>query len=68
MPIYDYICTCDKKETKEELQNISHPKPIYCSCGKEMNKTISNSSFQLKGSGWAKDSYQKTKTISTDES
>lgn len=59
MPIYNYICICDKKEQKEELQKLNNEIPIYCSCQKEMIKTVANTSFQLKGPGWAKDLYHK---------
>lgn len=57
MPIYEYEClSCGKNF--EYFQSISE-KPIKkCeSCGGKVQKVISQSSFQLKGSGWYKTDY-----------
>ncbi|MCP4213656.1 MAG: zinc ribbon domain-containing protein [bacterium] len=52
MPLYEYKCnTCDK--TFEVLQKMNADPLatcLYCQGGVE--KLISSSSFQLKGSGW----------------
>jgi len=55
MPIYEFICECG--EEKEELVSIGTDTIVCSSCGKLMTKTISKSSFILKGSGWAFDGY-----------
>jgi len=61
MPIYNFICEC--KNEKEMLVKLG-TNSIKCEeCGKDMKKTISLSSFHLKGSGWAFDNYgSKTKS------
>jgi len=52
MPIYEYSC---KKcgEVIEKIQKFSDP-PLkkHAGCGGTLTKLISQSSFQLKGSGW----------------
>ena len=52
MPIYEYHC---KKcgEVIEKIQKVSDP-PLkkHPGCGGSLTKLISQSSFQLKGSGW----------------
>lgn len=58
MPIYEYRCKKCKTE-KEELQGYDDPPPKCEKCEKEMQKVISQTSFQLKGGGWYKDGYQK---------
>ena len=52
MPIYEYRCkACGKEfETMQKFSDEPLKKCIYCS-GK-VEKLISRSSFQLKGSGW----------------
>ena len=53
MPIYEYVC--DKcGEHLELLQKVGDPAPKRCAqCKKgKMEKLISRTSFQLKGSGW----------------
>ncbi len=53
MPIYEYRCiACG--QTSEFLQKVSDkPKKDCPECGKlELVKIISNTSFQLKGTGW----------------
>jgi len=51
MPIYEYECPkCGQFET---TQRITEPPLKKCpACGAKIRKLISNSSFQLKGSGW----------------
>lgn len=52
MPIYEYSClSCEADH--EIIQKISDaPLTICPSCGGELKKKISNSSFVLKGTGW----------------
>ncbi len=52
MPIYEYKCTgCN--EHFEVMQKISDDPLIECtSCGGELKKLITNTSFVLKGGGW----------------
>ncbi len=65
MPIYDYLCTkCEHKfdhhfQTFSEAEKFeSKLKCPKCKSVKK-EKLISDSSFQLKGKGWAKDRYGK---------
>ncbi len=52
MPIYEYECTVCS-ERREYLQRFSdEPLKVCPSCGGELKRLISNSSFILKGSGW----------------
>ena len=52
MPIYEYECqSCGS--IVEHWQKITDPPLETCeSCGGEMKKLISQSTFHLKGSGW----------------
>lgn len=52
MPIYEYQCTkCG--EIFEVFQKMSDDPLSECRfCGSKVEKLISHSSFQLKGSGW----------------
>ena len=52
MPLYEYSChRCGK--TIEALQKFSdEPLTVHEDCGGELEKLISRSAFQLKGSGW----------------
>lgn len=52
MPIYEYSCKKCKKR-HELLQRMSDAQLTICpSCGGELKKLMSNTSFVLKGSGW----------------
>lgn len=52
MPIYEYECTVCA-ERREFLQRFNDEPIKTCpSCGGELRRLISNSSFILKGSGW----------------
>ncbi|MEA1969353.1 MAG: zinc ribbon domain-containing protein [Thermodesulfobacteriota bacterium] len=52
MPIYEYECE-DCGSIEEAFQKISEEPLIVCKkCQGHLNKLISQSSFQLKGSGW----------------
>lgn len=59
MPIYEYRCEkCGK--VFEVLQRFSDdPVKIHENCGGEVEKLISHSAFQLKGSGWYQTDYAK---------
>jgi putative FmdB family regulatory protein len=52
MPIYEYKCTkCD--QSFEIMQKITDaPLSVCNSCGGELKKLITSTSFVLKGSGW----------------
>ncbi len=52
MPIYEYQCEqCGK--IVENWQKVSDPPLTECdSCKGRMHKLVSQTSFQLKGSGW----------------
>jgi putative FmdB family regulatory protein len=59
MPIYEYRCEkCGK--VFEILQRFSDaPLKTHEDCGGEVEKLISHSAFQLKGSGWYQTDYAK---------
>lgn len=62
MPIYEYKCEkCNK--VFEELKSVSEDyKNTICECGNKAYKIISsNTSFILKGKGWASEGYSKDK-------
>jgi len=73
MPIYEYGCKSCHREF-EYQQRMSDPEKTVCeACGGELERLISRTAFQLKGSGWYKDLYSsskpaETKTESTTES
>lgn len=51
MPIYEY--QCDKCGTFETTQRITEKPLAKCpTCKGKVRKLISNTSFQLKGTGW----------------
>ena len=59
MPIYEYRCEkCGK--VFETLQKFSDPPiRVHEECGGAVEKLISHSAFQLKGSGWYVTDYAK---------
>ena len=59
MPIYEYLCqSCGKKF--ELLQKFSDaPLTIHEECGGAVEKLISTSALQFKGSGWYVNDYAK---------
>lgn len=62
MPIYEYKCkACDREF--EYQQRMADPDRTDCeACGKpELERLISRTAFQLKGSGWYKDLYSSSK-------
>ena len=51
MPIYEY--ECGKCGVFEQSQRITEPALTKCpTCRRKVRRLISNTSFQLKGSGW----------------
>lgn len=62
MPIYEYQCKSCHREF-EYQQRMSDPEKTLCeSCGTEaLERIISRTAFQLKGSGWYKDLYSSSK-------
>lgn len=62
MPVYEYRCNACGREF-EYQQRMSDPEKTTCeSCGQEkLERLISRTAFQLKGSGWYKDLYSSSK-------
>ena len=62
MPVYEYKCKACGREF-EYQQRMSDPDKTDCeACGKpELERLISRTAFQLKGSGWYKDLYSSSK-------
>ena len=62
MPIYEYLChSCGKKF--EVLQKFSdEPLLLHPECGGKVEKLISTSALQFKGSGWYVNDYAKGAT------
>src|SRR5262245_28160762 len=51
MPVYEY--RCEQCGDFEEMQRITDPPLTRCpKCKRKVRRLISNTSFQLKGSGW----------------
>ncbi|MDP7111302.1 MAG: zinc ribbon domain-containing protein [Myxococcota bacterium] len=63
MPIYEYRCD-DCGSTFDVMARITEAPPENCeSCnGGPIHKLISQTSFVLKGSGWASDGYSSAKS------
>ncbi len=59
MPIYEYLCqSCGKKF--EALQKFSDaPLTVHEECGGPVERLISTSALQFKGSGWYVNDYAK---------
>ena len=57
MPIYEYLCEKCGART-EVLQRITDEPPKRCKqCRGKLEKLVSKTSFQLKGSGWYQSDY-----------
>jgi len=62
VPIYEFVCeACGR--LAEVMQKVNDPPPASCpECGEgRMARTVSRTSFQLKGGGWYSDLYASTK-------
>jgi putative FmdB family regulatory protein len=61
MPIYEFECPSCHRRVESLFTNMKTPtNPVCDECEHtEMVKVIGISNFALKGSGWAKDGYQK---------
>jgi putative FmdB family regulatory protein len=61
MPVYEYQCKACHREF-EYQQRMADPDKTTCeACGGELERLISRTAFQLKGSGWYKDLYSSSK-------
>lgn len=57
MPIYEYVCEKCGSHI-EVIQKVGDAPPKRCAkCKGKLEKKISRTSFQLKGSGWYKTDY-----------
>ena len=65
MPVYDFKCT-ECEHVFEIIQKYTDPHPKCEECGEPTIRTISITSFVLKGDGWYKDGYSKPENDSTD--
>ena len=60
MPIYEYVCSKCRSHF-EVIQKVGDPPLKRCSnCKSRLEKKVSRTSFQLKGSGWYKTDYPST--------
>jgi len=60
MPIYEYRCTHCGHITEMICDIKKKPKWVECEeCKERAIAVISNTSFRLKGSGWAREGYSK---------
>lgn len=61
MPIYEYRCTQCERVTDVLQLRLNAAPPKCKSCGSaEVERLISRTSFQLKGSGWYTSDYSKS--------
>src|SRR3954469_18838613 len=61
MPVYEYQCKACGRDF-EYQQRMADPDKTTCeACGGALERLISRTAFQLKGSGWYKDLYSSTK-------
>lgn len=69
MPIYEYKClSCDNLfELLRKKNDRSNPSCLECFSG-NVKKVLSMGSFQLKGSGWASDCYDKKPMVDKSDS
>lgn len=68
MPLYEYLCEKCGAHI-EALQKISDAPLKKCTkCRGKLVKTVSRTSFQLKGSGWYVTDYSKKESSSTKSS
>jgi len=61
MPVYEYQCKQCHREF-EYQQRMADPDKTVCeACGGALERIMSRTAFQLKGSGWYKDLYSSAK-------
>src|ERR1700685_1875837 len=61
MPVYEYECQACHRAF-EYQQRMADPDKTVCeACGGPLERLISRTAFQLKGSGWYKDLYSSSK-------
>ena len=66
MPLYEYQCTRCRKRV-EKIQSFSaEPLKVCEACGGELEKLISASAIQFKGTGWYVTDYKKSGGGATD--
>ncbi|HNY64451.1 MAG TPA: zinc ribbon domain-containing protein [Deltaproteobacteria bacterium] len=66
MPIYEYKCSKCKNRF-QAMQKFSDAPLLQCpTCGGDVKKLISRSSFHLKGSGWYLTDYAKKNSSSSE--
>src|SRR6185436_12970045 len=64
MPVYEYQCKACGRDF-EYQQRMADPDKTTCeACGGHLERLISRTAFQLKGSGWYKDLYSSQKPAS----
>jgi putative FmdB family regulatory protein len=61
MPVYEYRCTSCEKEFEYQQRMADPPMSVCEACGGALERLISRTAFQLKGSGWYKDLYASSK-------
>jgi putative FmdB family regulatory protein len=65
MPIYEYRCQKCGSQV-EVMQKIGDAPPKRCGkCRGKLEKVVSRTSFQLKGSGWYKTDYSSKDSAAT---
>lgn len=67
MPLYEYNCSGCKKHL-EVIQKFSDAPLTVCpECGAGLEKKLSLTSFQLKGTGWYNTDYRKPSSSDTNK-
>ncbi len=59
MPLYEYKCENCGEVFEVRQKFVDEPVAVHEKCGGHVNRLISASSFQLKGSGWYATDYAK---------
>lgn len=59
MPVYEYQCESCRSTSTLLVKSFDAAVPICQSCNKPMKKLLSQTSFVLKGGGWAADGYSR---------
>jgi putative FmdB family regulatory protein len=60
MPLYEYRCHKCGNVFEVMQKFVDEPVKVHADCGGEVEKLISRSAFQLKGSGWYVTDYAKS--------